>query len=339
MMRRAAPIVLVLLVSAACAIAAVLAWRQAVRTTDAALPGFASTESAAGHQRYDGQRDARLQLSLDDGGVLTSPATGLITRSECSPNSTLTSGQLFAEVDGAWMVALSTSQPLWRDLARGSKGRDVTNLQEELVRLGYTLVPTGVFDRQTDDALIALAYGLGYAHESGFRATQALWLPSAGVELATCELAVGSPITIGTPVATGPPGVSAAALSISRPPNDNITGAWEFRSGEVIVPLDDDRYPLIDADQLDAIVAASSAQPDGSRVLDGAVRLVTPIDVLAVPPAAVVALDTQHGCVVDVATGSPVEVDLIDSELGRTLITAAPVGLMSVALDPIACRA
>ncbi|KHL04256.1 hypothetical protein LK10_06910 [Sinomonas humi] len=62
-------------------------------------------------------------------------------------------GDLLAVVSGRPVLVLQSRVPLYRDLADGDKGPDVTELQEALAALGHPCTATGTFDAATQRAL------------------------------------------------------------------------------------------------------------------------------------------------------------------------------------------
>lgn len=64
-------------------------------------------------------------------------------------------GELLAVVSGRPLLILPSSVPLYRDIARGDSGPDVTALQEALAGFGYSVAVTGTFDSATQRALSA----------------------------------------------------------------------------------------------------------------------------------------------------------------------------------------
>ena len=72
-------------------------------------------------------------------------------------------GEVVLEVSGRPVFVLSGAIPMYRDIAPGAEGPDVTQLQEALARVGHPPGTSGVFDRATQKAL-ASVYG-----EAGYR--------------------------------------------------------------------------------------------------------------------------------------------------------------------------
>ncbi|MDR1214546.1 MAG: hypothetical protein LBK54_10775 [Propionibacteriaceae bacterium] len=72
-------------------------------------------------------------------------------------------GSLVAEISGVPVVAFPSSVPLYRDLAVGMTGADVTALQQALIDMGRTsAAPTGRLGVSTMGTLVALYTSLGY---------------------------------------------------------------------------------------------------------------------------------------------------------------------------------
>jgi hypothetical protein len=95
---------------------------------------------------------------------LTGDAQPLITRLPIRRGSVVTTGSLLAEVAGQPIFAMEGSVPMYRSLALRSRGADVTQLQNNLQRLGFTIADQlGYFGGSTEDAVARLFEEYGYA--------------------------------------------------------------------------------------------------------------------------------------------------------------------------------
>jgi hypothetical protein len=76
-------------------------------------------------------------------------------------------GQVLLELNGRPVIGLDLPFPLWRDLAPGTQGKDVSEIQRALGQLGvYGGSITGVYDAATEAALRALYARLGYSAQA-----------------------------------------------------------------------------------------------------------------------------------------------------------------------------
>lgn len=269
---------------------------------------------------YDGRRDAQLSISLDDGPTLTVASSGLVTSSSCSPDDELASGEPLLAVNGAPVVAFATGIPMWRDLSLGARGTDVAAVQAELRRLGFVLEETGEFDKATLQAVNALGKFVGWAKLNGLPMSALIWMPAPTLDLAECPLSIGAAVGPGTVVAVLPPTVTQVQLLASATPDALPASAWQFTSDIGTLRLDANGEIGVDA--VEQISSSLDAPVDGKVVVDGHLELASAINVVAVAPGSVwiSADDPLSGCITD-SKGATHTVKIIDSELGRTLVT------------------
>ena len=113
-------------------------------------------------------------LSQAQGTITALPAVG----------QTITQGQKLFEADGKPVILLYGATPAYRNLAVGDKGRDVAQLNANLVALGYAtsdqLDPSSdTFSAATATALKKLQAELGLDKTGTLEQAQAVFLPSA----------------------------------------------------------------------------------------------------------------------------------------------------------------
>lgn len=87
----------------------------------------------------------------------------VVSRTFVEPGDEVRVGDLIAEVSGRPVFAFGPGAPLYRNLAEGSSGSDVTALQEMLVAAGHLRKPTGTFGPSTTAALRRLYARHGFA--------------------------------------------------------------------------------------------------------------------------------------------------------------------------------
>lgn len=105
-------------------------------------------------------------------------STVTVTRMPVKVGDRVYPGRVIAEVDGRPILLLRGRLPAYRDLHQGDTGPDVSQLQSDLIGLGYAdYDPPGYFGPSTSLALLLLYQRLGYAapiyHPPGARKRQA----------------------------------------------------------------------------------------------------------------------------------------------------------------------
>lgn len=331
------------LLTAGATVGLVLAPERAPSTVARTAPAGSATVDVA-TETFDDARRVNVTVERTAGLPLGVRDSGLVTRSACAPGAVIESGTSPVTVDDRPVLALATSVPLWRDLAPGTRGGDVTALQDELVRLGHSLRPDGVYGSATTAAVTALQRQAGVARPTGtLAATSVLWLPAARVTVGEC--AVG----LAEPVGDGPFATTAAApvsLSVAQDLTGLVPGDRVVRLGGTVAPVDADGR-VTDAALLDALAASAGAGPtrsgEGTADKDAQVEveyaLASPLEALVVPPAALYGLAGDTGCLL--GDGVPVPVRVLSSTLGTSLVVtdAAPPRRVEVApVDPAPCR-
>lgn len=289
-----------------------------------------ATEVPVGMQPFDDARVVEVALDFTADTELAVGVSGRVTALNCSAGATLGSGASPVSVDGDPKVALSTAVPLWRDLTAGDTGPDVVALQGELARLGHELAADGRFGSRTLAAFNALLASVGSAGVQSFETGKVLWIPAAEVVLSSCPVAVGASIQQGQAVATTGGGLGGVAAELSP---ELVPGARALTLSGVTVPLDDDGR-VSDAAALQQLVAAGVRPTDADRPSEtttATIALVTPIDILVVPPSSVV-VDGARTCVY--SGTAPVGVLVVGSQLGQTYVTVEGPPPQTVLMRP-----
>ncbi len=105
-----------------------------------------------------------------------------------APGRVVREGQVLYQVSGSPVVLLYGKVPAWRDLAEGTIGPDVTELNADLMRLGYAraaaLGPLSgwkYFSAETAYALQGLQHRLGVTETGMLSLGQAVFLPTAAI--------------------------------------------------------------------------------------------------------------------------------------------------------------
>lgn len=234
--------------------------------------------------------------------VLATGLAGTVTAIAVEPGSTVVSGTALYSVDGVQVRAYRSESPLFRPLAPGAKGSEVTQLQVFLSEVlpENRVEPDGSFGQATKDLVLAYERAIGVAQPTGtFSPEWLAWLPAPEFVVEHVGLAVGAPA----------PGVGAEALrsavdlmsiTLEGADGDQPDGGYVFAALGREVTLDrvDGAWEAPDANAarelLDEVAAA-----DGVARVEGRVRLASPLPGQAVPAAALIAsADGDRYCVV-----------------------------------------
>lgn len=272
-------------------------------------------------QEFDDPRSVELAAEILPPANIVPNRAGTVTAWACSQGAALTSGTSAIAVDGVNLLNLSTSVPLWRDLAPGDKGTDVKALEEELVRLGQPANVDAVLSRAEMKTLTELAKGAGVALDGALARDLTVWLPGPSVSVEQCEKQLGAPIAAGDIVATVDSGVVVSAVAL---PEDRLPG-------ERYLDLLSEPVALSDAGELppevtstairgtNAFREAASASPEATSViLKGKVRLQTPVKVAAIPATAILVDSAGTACVF--VDDEPLAVTVVGSEFGNSFV-------------------
>lgn len=272
-------------------------------------------------EEFADSRGISASLEVPDPQVLVVGASGRVTASSCTAGGTVASGSVVAAVDGAPVVALATTVPLWRDLFTGARGDDVAALQRELNRLGEALTVDGRFGAGTA-AAVDRVWGRGGAGDPDgvVSVGHTMWLPAASVTVGTCEVLVGQWVDGSGPFATV--ARTATAVRLGSLPADVVGGARTVSYGGVTVPVEEPS--LITSPEMMAAMMASdtfrvwSVDPGlVSLTFTVDYALADPVMVAVVPPAAV---GGTGGPVCVQARDGTVPVRVVASQLGRTFV-------------------
>lgn len=262
---------------------------------------------------------------VDPGVALTSDASGRVTRWECREGGVISSGTVPLVVDDRPVVALAMEVPMWRDLTPGTDGEDVFALQAELERLGFASSPTGTYDEATVSAVDVLLTSVGASPGASASWTESvLWIPSPEVTIATCDVALGEHLAPGDRVATSDGSLTRLVLVLPDA-RDLVAGERSVSYAGVAAEVDPpDASGTVVVDD-PAVLEAVRGGPDLAAWQDGAEASVTlryvlrtPVETVAVPPAALFALDGGSGCVR--SAGADRRVTVLASRLGQTMV-------------------
>jgi peptidoglycan hydrolase-like protein with peptidoglycan-binding domain len=229
-------------------------------------------------------------------------------------------------LDGQKVLVLHTRVPLWRGLESGTKGDDVTGLQEALAAAGYDVPATGAYGSVTDKALRDLmrAAGLTLTSRDATPFDHIAWIPQGTITAETCPFSLGDQVSQGQDIITLPKALTQ--ITVQNPPANRMPGARTLDLGGFTIVTPEDGV-VTDVEQLAALAGSTeyrygvAAVPDAVISVDMEWRLQDSVDVVSVPPRAVFGLNNNQGCVATGDTTLPVTV--VSSSLGSALVRFA----------------
>src|SRR5579872_3169891 len=102
--------------------------------------------------------------TIDVGSITVPNAESIVTADVVHVGETIGDGTVIAQVAGRPVFAFAGGTPMYRSLQYGDSGADVTELQQDLAALGYSIIDTsGTYGLSTSAALSALYRNAGYA--------------------------------------------------------------------------------------------------------------------------------------------------------------------------------
>ncbi|KIP53598.1 hypothetical protein SD72_02825 [Leucobacter komagatae] len=293
-------------------------------------------------QDFDDRRNVELGVATLSKRPVTTTAVGTVTRFECEPGSTLSSGTASFFVDDRPVLTLATQRPLWRNLDFDTEGDDVASLQAELRRLGKDVPDHGYFDWVTWNAYREIVEASGGKTDYGaLSRADILWIATPDAVVETCDAQVGSALAPDQVVATLP--VALRSVQIKNPPVDVAPGERVLAVDGVQLPIDDEGR-ITSTDALAELITTPTytnyVSSEGESVMSGIYSLAEPISVIPVPPSAIYGWADGQGCII--ADGQAVPVDVVGSQLGRSFITveagADPSTVRTVPDEETPCR-
>lgn len=277
------------------------------------------TEVPLAPESFADERTVMVSVTAADGADLLASADGVVTSVDCQPGMAWDSGTTPVSVDGAPLVVLATSMPLWRDLREGDYGADVAALQTELRRLGVDTAVDGSLTPASWSAVKSFFTGKGMHVDDGtLRRAEVVWAPGPSVAIGSCAVQVGQRIADGGAIAQIAPRLSG--LAVSPMPADLADGTRTVTVGGATVPTDESGA-VTDPDDLARLgreqqISAALLDPQRSQ-LAANLALAEPVTVYSLPAGAVSGLGAD-ACVAT-ATGA-VPATIVSSTLGRTLV-------------------
>ena len=289
-------------------------------TPEILRPGAAVVTFPVTLSSFVDPRSVRIVPTPVPAAAITSGLSGILTRSSCQPGGVVASGTTPWAVDGRPVLALATSEPMYRDLGPGAKGTDVRALQRELKRLGYAVGVDGSYGPETAQVVSTLRARGGLAAGRSLALAEVAWVPRAQTVVTSCA-ALGRHLIAGDPLAQTQPELAAA--QVKPMPTDLVSGTRVLDVGGLELSVDEaGRVAASDLDKLAALpqtAIAVESLGQGSEVpLSGDLRLRTPLAAATLPSASVV-VSGDNTCVVTGSTITPVEI--LSSTLGQTIVS------------------
>ncbi|MGV8883494.1 MAG: hypothetical protein ACOH19_15200 [Rhodoglobus sp.] len=274
-------------------------------------------------QSFADSREVEVALSIYQSVFVTAPTEGRITQFSCQPGEEVVSGSTWISVDGAPILTLATSVPLWRDLQLGDAGPDVLSLQNELIRLGKPLAADGVLGNESMIAMQDLFDSLGDSlNESSKTISLArlMWIPSSTATVASCEVSVGMSSSPGQSIASFESTLKAAQIKVM--PEDMLPGDRVLEVGGLSLPVGE-LGQVTDPTALASLSTTpeyrEATQQEGPMTLRSTISLRNPAAIFVLPPASIYEIEGDQGCV---AHGSETfAVQIVGSQLGQSFVT------------------
>lgn len=113
--------------------------------------------------RGDARREGSVQISVDASAGASSGGVAVVTGVTAPEGNVVEEGSVLVEVSERPVIALQGQLPMFRSLGPGSRGDDVTQLQEALVRIGIEVPVDGFFGEATERAVEQLYVQVGYS--------------------------------------------------------------------------------------------------------------------------------------------------------------------------------
>jgi peptidoglycan hydrolase-like protein with peptidoglycan-binding domain len=268
-------------------------------------------------------------------------ASGVVTTVDLVPGEMVEAGRLLYTVALRPVVAAAGEIPSFRDLSNGSEGRDVRQIQELLVALGFlNAEPDGVFGASTRRAVQEWQRSIGIRADGVVRAGDIVFLPSLPTRLSVAEgIVPGSRLAGGEQI----------LLQLPDEPTFRVPLLVEQRdlvplSATVFVMHEEGRWEGIieravetPEGGLDLILRRSDGMPicwtdcegsvpfDGRTAFSAEIVVVPPVEGLVVPVAALVT-DAGGQALVTLRNGERVPVEIVASAGGLSVVQGVSEG-------------
>ena len=267
--------------------------------------------------------DAARPVVVGRGGTLTTLAT--------HPGSTVRDGQLLARVDNFPVIAMAAPRPLYRDLATGSRGRDVQDLTKWLRGQGSTAKVSSRYDWRTREAVRRWQRSVGLPVTGRFTREQVAWIGPSGGLVASIDTSPGSMVANGQKLVTLQ--ASARMIRVQEPAGGVAKGASVLEVAGTQVDYVPGSGSISERKAVRKIAAMLGGKDEGAG------RVVTRegTDVAVVPSGALVTDESGKTCVFPGPTADPTPVTAIGGGLGGVDIEPVPT-LTEVLANPAEVR-
>lgn len=308
--------------------------------------------ATANYQVVEGSVGSTVRLiargAWDGTPVAANPAAGVITSVDLGKGGQVSPGDVVYNVDQRPVSAAAGTVPSFRDLAPGSSGQDVRQLQELLVALGlYEEEVDGVYGTGMAAAVVAWQESLGLTGDGAVLQGDLIVVPELPARLVpTADIRPGAVVVGGEPAlaavgdgptflvelpAGEPPVVSANSGVVVDPDGQR----WEaLVSGMAETPTGEPALTLTGADG-----GSVCGQDCGEAVPLGEAALY-PVEITVVPtttgpmvPVAALQPDGADGWMVRLADGGESPVTVLAAANGWAVVEGLAVG-EEVVLSP-----
>ncbi len=254
----------------------------------------------------------------EDVVIASNEGQPVITEVLVAPGDSVMEGEALLAFNGRRVVALAGELPMYRDLVPFVEGPDVSQLQQSLVRLGYSIGLTGVFDLATQKSALAMLQAAGLVLDGSGSAEQ-----REAVSIAREGLKAASD------------GVIDAREGLTAAKEGKVL-AIAAAEGGVEAATENQRFAVIRADQLEAgpkaglvaaqlvlngLLAGDSPDPVTVAKAKGEVQIAKDLVELKSADANIIRQDARRG--LEAATAAAVSAREISVAASERQVTAA----------------
>lgn len=274
------------------------------------------------------------------------PAAGLVTAVHASPGQVLAPTDAVLSVDGAVLRAHVAEAPLYREIGPGTSGADVEGLRDYLAAAGSetTLGRDASYSPSLRRAITAYQRANGFPADGVFQPSSVVFVPAGSPSVQSVLTAVGTTVSDGDPVLSGP--VLPLSLVLSAESTLRLAGT----DGPFALLLPDEEIPVTslapapdDVHALHAALVAAAARGTVDLTTDETTQSFTGLVLHlpdapvrgTVPTTAVYTTTTGTRCVFRTAeTGDAGAVTSADAvPLADATTVDGEIGLASVPAD------
>lgn len=298
------------------------------------------TSAPVSTREFTDERSVQMLVTIQDSSPIPTPRPGRVTELFIQNGQELSSGVKVMSIDAQPIIAIHTSIPVFRDIADGVEGQDIHALQEELVRMGFSIAVDGKVGRDTRFALARLI-GINTDSDTvpdAIEHTHFLWIPASQVTVSELKVRLGDVVAEAAPLLSFGTSASTGRIEV---PQGNIAGARLaiFEHKEYPVPETGvvDNQDLLQAVANSPIRSLQGEESSSTIAVSLGWKLETPISVQVVPAQAVFDAFLDKGCVS--SGGKTVPVRIIGSELGQTFIqTEQALSEVDMQVEGLTCQ-